>query len=214
MQGQCARGRAGRGGRGPAFWPPVLNMPPLPPLPPQVGWVGNGDSQYTFDSVQVVADGIEDNSDGRRYIWSVCGWAGSQRNAVLWTGDDSGSFEFIRWQLTTFVGTGFSGMAHVSGVVPPDTNSGPQCFCPPAESNPVFLCRGPRRRERRRARRRKLTALPYLASWTAEETLKKRLNAGDVDGIFGGSAETYVRDLQFKCMMTTLMTMSGWAANP
>eukprot|EP01048_Picozoa_sp_COSAG05_P029264 COSAG05_NODE_9531_length_618_cov_0.795761_1_plen_56_part_00 len=24
----------------------------------------------------------------------------------------------------------------------------------------------------------------------------------------------YVRDLQFKCMMTTLMTMSGWAANP
>eukprot|EP01051_Picozoa_sp_SAG22_P006348 SAG22_NODE_411_length_10900_cov_2.633738_2_plen_891_part_00 len=116
-----------------------------------VGWVGNGDSQYTFDSVQVVADGIEDNSDGRRYIWSVCGWAGSQRNAVLWTGDDSGSFEFIRWQLTTFVGTGFSGMAHVSG---------------------------------------------------------------DVDGIFGGSAETYVRDLQFKCMMTTLMTMSGWAANP
>ena len=116
-----------------------------------VGWIGNGGSQYAFDSVQVVADGIEDNSDARRYIWTVCGWAGTHRNAVMWTGDDSGSFEYIRWQLTTFVGTGFSAQAHVSG---------------------------------------------------------------DIDGIFGGSPHTYVRDLQFKCLMTTLMSMSGWAANP
>lgn len=35
-----------------------------------------------------------------------------------------------------------------------------------------------------------------------------------MDGIFGGSAETYVRDLQFKALTTTVMTMSGWAANP
>ena len=97
--------------------------------------------------MQVVADGIEQNSDGRRYIWTVCGWAGTHRNAVMWTGDDSGSFEYIRWQLTTFVGTGFSAQAHVSG---------------------------------------------------------------DIDGIFGGSPHTYVRDLQFKCLMTTMMSMSGW----
>ncbi len=38
--------------------------------------------------------------------------------------------------------------------------------------------------------------------------------SGDVDGIFGGSPESYVRDLQFKVLMTTLMSMSGWAANP
>jgi alpha-glucosidase len=69
----------------------------------------------------------------------------------MWTGDDSGSMEYVRWQLPTFVGTGFSAMAHVSG---------------------------------------------------------------DIDGIFGGSPESYVRDLQFKCLMTTIMTMSGWAANP
>ena len=69
----------------------------------------------------------------------------------MWTGDDSGSFEYLRWQLTTFVGTGFSAQAHVSG---------------------------------------------------------------DIDGIFGGSPDTYVRDLQFKCLMTTIMTMSGWATNP
>ena len=34
----------------------------------------------------------------------------------------------------------------------------------------------------------------------------------DVDGIFGGSAKTYVRDLQFKALMTTTMVMSGYDA--
>jgi hypothetical protein len=115
-----------------------------------VGWIGSG-YEYAFDSVKLVSDGIEDNSDGRRFIWTVDGWAGTQRYAVMWTGDDSGSWDFIRWQIPTFVGAGFSAQAHVSG---------------------------------------------------------------DVDGIFGGSPDTYVRDLQFKCLMTTMMTMSGWAGNP
>ncbi|SDT63342.1 NPCBM/NEW2 domain-containing protein [Jiangella sp. DSM 45060] len=35
--------------------------------------------------------------------------------------------------------------------------------------------------------------------------------AGDIDGIFGGSAESYVRDLQWKVFTPVLMTMSGWA---
>lgn len=35
--------------------------------------------------------------------------------------------------------------------------------------------------------------------------------AGDIDGIFGGSAESYVRDLQWKAFTPVLMTMSGWA---
>lgn len=34
---------------------------------------------------------------------------------------------------------------------------------------------------------------------------------GDVDGIFGGSASMYVRDLQWKCFTPTLMSISGWA---
>jgi alpha-glucosidase len=38
--------------------------------------------------------------------------------------------------------------------------------------------------------------------------------SGDVDGIFGGSPDTYTRDLQYKCFMTTMMVMSGWAQNP
>jgi alpha-glucosidase (family GH31 glycosyl hydrolase) len=92
--------------------------------------------------VELCARGIEDNSNGRRFVWTVEGWAGTHRNAVMWTGDDYGSYDYLRWQLPTFVGSGFSAQAHVSG---------------------------------------------------------------DVDGIFGGSPETYVRDLQFKAFMTTTM---------
>ena len=35
---------------------------------------------------------------------------------------------------------------------------------------------------------------------------------GDVDGIFGGSPESYVRDLQWKAFAPALYSMSGWAA--
>ncbi|MET8381270.1 NPCBM/NEW2 domain-containing protein [Streptomyces microflavus] len=34
---------------------------------------------------------------------------------------------------------------------------------------------------------------------------------GDIDGIFGGSAKTYTRDLQWKMFLGTTMTMDGWA---
>ncbi|UVJ39608.1 NPCBM/NEW2 domain-containing protein [Arthrobacter sp. CJ23] len=37
-------------------------------------------------------------------------------------------------------------------------------------------------------------------------------STGDVDGIFGGSAESYVRDLQWKAFAPALYSMSGWAA--
>lgn len=36
-------------------------------------------------------------------------------------------------------------------------------------------------------------------------------SAGDVDGIFGGSATSYVRDMQWKVFNPAFMTMSGWA---
>eukprot|EP00442_Polarella_glacialis_P038578 CAMPEP_0115129908 /NCGR_PEP_ID=MMETSP0227-20121206/52107_1 /TAXON_ID=89957 /ORGANISM="Polarella glacialis, Strain CCMP 1383" /LENGTH=183 /DNA_ID=CAMNT_0002534939 /DNA_START=1 /DNA_END=553 /DNA_ORIENTATION=+ len=85
----------------------------------------------------MVAQGIENNSDARRFIWTVEGWAGTHRYAVI--------------GLVTTLAHLISGQAHVSG---------------------------------------------------------------DVDGIFGGSPESFVRDLQFKCLMTVFMTMSGWAANP
>jgi len=114
------------------------------------GWIGNG-YKYAFDGVGECVRGIEENSDARRFIWTVSGWAGTHRRATMWTGDNTGSLDYVRWQIPTFVGCGFSAQAHISG---------------------------------------------------------------DVDGIFGGSPTSYVRDLQFKSMMTTVMTMSGWASNP
>lgn len=36
-------------------------------------------------------------------------------------------------------------------------------------------------------------------------------SAGDVDGIFGGSPTSYVRDLQWKAFNPALMSMSGWS---
>ncbi|HEY3558629.1 MAG TPA: NPCBM/NEW2 domain-containing protein [Kribbella sp.] len=36
-------------------------------------------------------------------------------------------------------------------------------------------------------------------------------SAGDVDGIFGGSATSYVRDLQWKVFNPAFMSMSGWS---
>lgn len=115
-----------------------------------VGWIGAG-YQYAFDGVRQCADGIEKYSPDRRFVWTVEGWAGTHRMAVLWAGDDEGSMDYVRWQIPTFVGAGFSAQAHVSG---------------------------------------------------------------DVDGIFGGSPESQVRDFQFKSVMTVSMVMSGWAANP
>jgi hypothetical protein len=115
-----------------------------------VGWIGAG-YEFAFEGVSQCVGGIEDNSDGRRFVWTVEGWAGTHRLAVMWTGDDSGSMDYVRWQIPTFIGSGFSAQAHVSG---------------------------------------------------------------DVDGIFGGSPESYVRDLQFKALTTTIMVMSGWAPNP
>ena len=113
-----------------------------------VAWVGHG-YKFALDGVKQAASGIEENSDARRFIWTVSGWAGTQRYAVMWTGDQAGTWENIRFHIPTLVGSGLSGQAHVSG---------------------------------------------------------------DVDGIFGGSAETYVRDLQWKAFTSVWMTMSGWAA--
>ena len=80
-----------------------------------------------------------------------CGVGGHAAHAVMWTGDDAGSYDYVRWQVPTLLGCGLSAQAHASG---------------------------------------------------------------DVDGIFGGAPETYVRDMQFKALTTTAMVMSGWAANP
>ncbi|MCF7750261.1 NPCBM/NEW2 domain-containing protein [Bacillus subtilis subsp. subtilis] len=114
-----------------------------------VAWTGKG-YQFAMDANQSAFNGILHNSDSRPFLWTVMGWAGIQRYAVAWTGDQSSSWDYIRWHIPTLVGSGLSGMAYASG---------------------------------------------------------------DVDAIFGGSAETFTRDLQWKSFTPVLMGMSGWSGN-
>ncbi|WUR13615.1 glycoside hydrolase family 31 protein [[Empedobacter] haloabium] len=113
-----------------------------------VAWTGKG-YQFSLDANKSAYDGIVHNSDSRPFIWTVMGWAGTQRYAVAWTGDQSASWDYIRWHVPTLIGSGLSGQAYATG---------------------------------------------------------------DVDAIFGGSPETYTRDLQWKAFTPVLMGMSGWAA--
>ncbi|MEU5806065.1 TIM-barrel domain-containing protein [Streptomyces sp. NPDC047718] len=113
-----------------------------------VAWIGSG-YKYAFEGVQQAVDGIEENSDARRFVWTVDGWAGTQRNAVVWTGDTHGTWDDMRWHVPAIAGAGLSGLNYA---------------------------------------------------------------AGDVDGIFGGSPQTYTRDLQWKAFTPAFMTMSGWGA--
>ncbi|MCD6346943.1 MAG: DUF5110 domain-containing protein [Bacteroidales bacterium] len=114
-----------------------------------VAWVGAG-FKFAIDGVKDAYEGIENSCDGRGFIWSVCGWAGTHRHSVVWTGDQSGTWDYIRWHIPTVIGSGLSA---------------------------------------------------------------QNCATGDVDGIFGGSDSTYVRDLQWKCFTPAFMGMSGWASN-
>jgi len=112
-----------------------------------VAWVGPG-YKYALDGCKAAYNGIEQNSNARGYVWSVMGWAGTQRYSTVWSGDQSGSWEYIRFHIPTFIGSGLSAQNAASS---------------------------------------------------------------DIDGIFGGSDSTYVRDMQWKCFIPALMVMSGWA---
>jgi hypothetical protein len=112
-----------------------------------VAWVGSG-YQNALNACKQAYEGIEDNCDERGFVWSVCGWAGTQRYSVVWSGDQSGSWEFIRFHIPTVIGAGLSGY---------------------------------------------------------------NLASSDLDGIFGGSQPTYIRDLQWKTFIPVFYAMSGWA---
>lgn len=121
-----------------------------------VAWVGPGYG-FALNACKTAFLGIENNTvrtdekgtyNERGYVWSVCGWAGTQRYSAVWTGDQSGNWEYIRFHIPTYIGAGLSG-------------------------------------------------IPFIGS--------------DVDGIFGGSAATQVRDLQWKVFTPIMINMSGWA---
>ncbi|MFI7101495.1 TIM-barrel domain-containing protein [Streptomyces sp. NPDC050161] len=112
-----------------------------------VAWVGDG-YKHALDGCKDAYRGIEDNSDARGFTWAPESWAGAQRCGVQWSGDQKGTWDYIRWQIPTYAGASMSGLAYTTG---------------------------------------------------------------DVDGIFGGSPRTYVRDLEWKSFLPAMMTMDGWA---
>jgi hypothetical protein len=112
-----------------------------------VAWVGRG-YQFALNGMRDAFNGLEGNADTRGFVWTTCAWAGGQRYATIWSGDQSGNWEYIRFHIPTVIGAGLSG---------------------------------------------------YNAA------------TGDVDGIFGGSAQTQVRDLQWKAFTPAWMIISGWS---
>ena len=84
-------------------------------LKTDVAWVGAG---YSFG-----LNGIADvgqimpyyGSDARPFIITLDGWAGTQRYAGVWTGDQKGGeWEYVRFHVPTYIGAGLSGMSNIT----------------------------------------------------------------------------------------------------
>ncbi|GAA5494893.1 hypothetical protein Rhal01_01058 [Rubritalea halochordaticola] len=112
-----------------------------------VAWTGPA-YQFSLDANKKAWTSLTTNSESRGFVWTVQGWAGTQRYSICWTGDQYGSWDLIRYHIPTLIGSGMSGQAYATT---------------------------------------------------------------DVDGIFGGSPETYTRDLQWKCFTPVLYAMNGWS---
>ena len=80
-----------------------------------VAWVGPGYS-FALNAVRQAAEGIINNSkdSARPFIISLDGWAGTQRYAGIWSGDQyGGNWEYIRFHIPTYIGSGLSGQPNV-----------------------------------------------------------------------------------------------------
>lgn len=87
-------------------------------LKTDVAWVGAG---YSFG-----LNGVADvgqimpyyGNNARPFIISLDGWAGTQRYAGIWSGDQTGGmWEYIRFHIPTYIGSGLSGQPNISSDV-------------------------------------------------------------------------------------------------
>lgn len=83
-------------------------------LKTDVAWVGAG---YSFG-----LNGVADvghimpyyGNNARPFIISLDGWAGTQRYATIWSGDQTGGdWEYIRFHIPTYIGSGLSGQPNI-----------------------------------------------------------------------------------------------------
>lgn len=84
-------------------------------LKTDVAWVAPGYS-FGLNGITRAAEIITRKSGGARpFIISVDGWAGTQRYAGIWTGDQKGGeWEYIRFHIPTYIGSGLSGQPNIT----------------------------------------------------------------------------------------------------
>ncbi|MGM9674446.1 MAG: TIM-barrel domain-containing protein, partial [Bacteroidaceae bacterium] len=84
-------------------------------LKTDVAWVGAGYS-FGLNGVADVAHIMPYyGGEARPFIITLDGWAGTQRYAGIWTGDQTGGqWEYIRFHIPTYIGCGLSGQPNVS----------------------------------------------------------------------------------------------------
>ena len=87
-------------------------------LKTDVAWVGRGYS-FGLNGVTDVAQVMPYyGNDARPFIISLDGWAGTQRYAGIWSGDQTGGdWEYIRFHIPTFIGSGLSGQPNITSDV-------------------------------------------------------------------------------------------------
>lgn len=84
-------------------------------LKTDVAWVGPG---YSF-GLHGIADAASIikrfGNNARPFIITLDGWAGTQRYGSVWTGDQTGGeWEYIRFHIPTYIGSGLSGMPNIT----------------------------------------------------------------------------------------------------
>lgn len=84
-------------------------------LKTDVAWVGPG---YSF-GLNGIADAAhimqQHGNDARPFIITLDGWAGTQRYAAVWSGDQTGGeWEYIRFHIPTYIGSGLSGQPNIA----------------------------------------------------------------------------------------------------
>ncbi|MEJ5995392.1 TIM-barrel domain-containing protein [Pedobacter sp. Du54] len=84
-------------------------------LKTDVAWVGAGYS-FGLNGVADVGQIIPAYGDSARpFIISLDGWAGTQRYAAVWSGDQTGgNWEYIRFHIPTYIGAGLSGQPNIT----------------------------------------------------------------------------------------------------
>ena len=84
-------------------------------LKTDVAWVGYGYS-FGLNGVADVAQVMPYyGSNARPFIITLDGWAGAQRYATVWSGDQTGGdWEYIRFHIPTFIGSGLSGQPNIT----------------------------------------------------------------------------------------------------